>query len=386
MRILLISTSSGSRGGGELFLLYLAQGLKSVGHEVALWTSSHKSMDELCHKFTAIGSVLRFDYVNTYSRKLRLITVQENKSQLELIKKQWLDWKPDILHLNKQNLEDGLDLLSLVSHSSVPSICVIHITQSPQWLGAKLGWLRNWIARSKLKHYKGVFVTVASSCTDSLISFLNEKKCLVKVINNGVSTPDPNLISRYRVRHREDLSLLEHQLLFVSIGRLVHQKRPFQFIQSAKVILESIPYARFVWVGDGSLRSQWEQEIADQGLQNQIQCLGWQNQVLPCLAAADVYLHTAQYEGMPFAVLEALSVGLPCLISQDLLAVIPEFKEPAVLPLEEVLEDPIKFFQRENLEQWHNSSVDLFMQEFSLPIMTQRYEDLYHHCLSSHLL
>jgi len=37
MKILLVSSGSGSRGGGELFLKYLGEGLTERRHEVVMW-------------------------------------------------------------------------------------------------------------------------------------------------------------------------------------------------------------------------------------------------------------------------------------------------------------------------------------------------------------
>ena len=390
MRILFISTSSGSRGGGEIFLLYLGQGLKQHGHDIALWTSSHESMDELCDKFKEIGgNVLRSDYVNTYRRKLRLISTNRNTHQFNLIKKQWLEWKPDLLHLNKQNLEDGLDLLNLVCSLSIPSVCLIHITQAAQYLGAKFGWLRDRLARLSLKRYQGTFLTVSNSRSQSLLFFLRQQSSRVhahqpsvKVINNGVPQPNIQELKAFRQIYREKLNLEKQEKLFVTVGRLVDQKRPFYFLESARSILQNLPTARFIWVGDGSLRHSWEQYIAqDRLLEHKVQCLGWQDDVIPWLAAADLYLHTAQYEGLPFSVLEALSVGLPCLITEDLLTEILEFQAPGILSLEKSIDDIPQLFEPENFKYLQKNASDLFLEEFSLPIMIKRYEDLYHSCL-----
>src|SRR5205809_5773405 len=73
MRILLASSSSGSRGGGELYLLYLGRALAARGHDVILWASSHSRMNELAASFAAFGKVQRSDYVNTYDRRLRSV-------------------------------------------------------------------------------------------------------------------------------------------------------------------------------------------------------------------------------------------------------------------------------------------------------------------------
>ncbi|HYR57886.1 MAG TPA: hypothetical protein VEO95_04630, partial [Chthoniobacteraceae bacterium] len=71
MKILLASTSSGSRGGGEICLLYLGRALRARGHAVTLWAARHPRMDELAERFAAFGEVVRADYTNTYDRRGR---------------------------------------------------------------------------------------------------------------------------------------------------------------------------------------------------------------------------------------------------------------------------------------------------------------------------
>jgi len=41
VKILLVSSGSGSRGGGEIFLDYLGKGLAERGHEVTMWIPAH---------------------------------------------------------------------------------------------------------------------------------------------------------------------------------------------------------------------------------------------------------------------------------------------------------------------------------------------------------
>ena len=54
MRILLVSSGSGSRGGGEIFLDYLGKGLTDRGHEVLMWIPNHPRMDELAEQMRSI--------------------------------------------------------------------------------------------------------------------------------------------------------------------------------------------------------------------------------------------------------------------------------------------------------------------------------------------
>ncbi len=89
MRILLASSSSGSRGGGELYLLYLGRALAQRGHTVLLWASDHPRMDELANSFSGIGEVLRSPYRNTYDHRGRSISSYLNLRAVGQLAREW---------------------------------------------------------------------------------------------------------------------------------------------------------------------------------------------------------------------------------------------------------------------------------------------------------
>ena len=137
MRILLASSSSGSRGGGELYLLYLGRALVARGHEVTLWASTHPRMDELCASFAEIGAVTRSPYRNTYDYRGRSLATVLNFAASNRVARQWKALAPDVIHLNQQNLEDGLDLLRAAWLAQRPHLTTIHLTQTARYLRAK---------------------------------------------------------------------------------------------------------------------------------------------------------------------------------------------------------------------------------------------------------
>src|SRR5258707_10848829 len=66
MRILLVSSGSGSRGGGEIFLDYLGSELRDRGHHVLMWIPDHPRMDELAARCARFAEIIRGRYKNTY--------------------------------------------------------------------------------------------------------------------------------------------------------------------------------------------------------------------------------------------------------------------------------------------------------------------------------
>lgn len=322
MKVLFVSSSSGSRGGGEFFLIYLAKALQRLGVEVGLWLSSDPQMDGIAELYQGTGALLRSDYVNTYLRKGRSLShlLPAGKATLAAAG-QWRDFEPDFLHLNKQCLEDGLDLLAAAGRLPIAQGCTIHITQSAVELSARFAGLRDWVARRSLRSYPGALWAIADNRARGLEGFLG-KGCRVPCIANGVDVPDEAQIAAERAAVREELGerINGSSRVVVSIGRLEEQKDPLRFLEVVEQWRQAEPGLVALWVGDGRLREVFEAKVDQLNARDWVHCLGWQENARRYLAVADVYLHPAKFEGLPFALLEAMAYGCPCVISPELAA------------------------------------------------------------------
>lgn len=98
------------------------------------------------------------------------------------------------------------------------------------------------------------------------------------------------------------------KITIISVGRLSIQKNPKLFNDIALEYKDN-PNIQFIWCGDGELKSELT-------LSN-IKCTGWiERRILEnYLANADIYLSTSLWEGLPLSVLEAMSIGLPVVLS-----------------------------------------------------------------------
>jgi glycosyltransferase involved in cell wall biosynthesis len=376
MKILLVSSGSGSRGGGEIFLSYLAQGLVKRGHEVLLWMPLHPRMDELAEKCSHFARVIRANYRNTYDHLGRSLSTRFNWLTSRRIAEEWKGLDPDIIHLNKQNLEDGLDLLRAARHCAMPSICTIHLTQNARYLGAKAARLRNWIARNALCKYGGTIVAVQETRRAALEEFVG--RCArTRAIFNGVPLPDSEELRSLREAKRLELGLNNDDLLVLGLGRLVEQKRPSVFLELARKLNGQLPMTKFLWVGDGKFSQQWDEWVARAKLGDVISRTGWQFGVLPFLAAADLLLHVAKYEGLPLAIIEAMAARVPCAVTSDLAREFPLFDAKNVLFVDNGLPFVEKLRDRGALATIASNARQLVEDRLSLEAMTASYEQLY---------
>src|SRR5260370_39508743 len=122
MKILLVSSGSGSYGGGEIFLRYIGAGLAGLGHRVLMWIPDHGRMDDLAEHCKSFCRIIRSPYRNTYDYFARSISTCCNWRASRRVAEEWISLQPDVIHINKQNLEDGLDLLRATRQCKAPSI------------------------------------------------------------------------------------------------------------------------------------------------------------------------------------------------------------------------------------------------------------------------
>lgn len=105
-----------------------------------------------------------------------------------------------------------------------------------------------------------------------------------------------------------DLDLDPDQPIIGMIGRLSPQKAPLDFVQAAKLVLQSCPNAQFIMVGDGPLLDEVSHSI---GAESRIKLLGYRNDIPDILSILDIFALSSLWEGLGRALTEAMFVGIP---------------------------------------------------------------------------
>ena len=132
------------------------------------------------------------------------------------------------------------------------------------------------------------------------------KKSLI--INNGVQ--NRFIKKSYNIYKNEDNIFKFSGIKVISICRFVSQKN----IEDILKIASKLSNIRFYIIGDGPLFRELSDLILEKNIIN-IFLLGQKKEVFKYLYAADIYLSTSLYEGLPISILEAMSIGLPVVAS-----------------------------------------------------------------------
>ncbi len=132
----------------------------------------------------------------------------------------------------------------------------------------------------------------------------------IEVIPTGVPAPANPCPSRDETRSRLGL---HGAPLCISAGRLAPEKNQDFLLRAFRHIVDAIPEARLVLVGEGDDRDRLLRIVGELGLGAAVGLTGGvaHERVCEYLAAADLFLFPSTSETQGLAALEALAMGLP---------------------------------------------------------------------------
>ena len=126
------------------------------------------------------------------------------------------------------------------------------------------------------------------------------------VVPNGLVLP----VMPDRAIVRARFGLDEGHVCLMWIGRLAPQKAPDRFVRLFSSLAGEAPEVRALMIGSGPLESRLRDLVRDLGLADRLRMIEDQHAVLS-MPAADIFVMTSRYEGLPYVLLEAQSLGLP---------------------------------------------------------------------------
>jgi glycosyltransferase involved in cell wall biosynthesis len=134
-------------------------------------------------------------------------------------------------------------------------------------------------------------------------------------IHNGVSVSTFCPSGSEGIAVRDTLGLHPEEFVLVCTARLSGEKGIDILLLAMSELLRRNVSCKCIIVGDGYLRENLSEQVRELGLAGHIFLLGFQKDVRPYLLAANAFVLTSHSEGLPFAILEAMACGLPCIVT-----------------------------------------------------------------------
>lgn len=99
----------------------------------------------------------------------------------------------------------------------------------------------------------------------------------------------------------------------ITVGRLSKQKNQRMLIDAYAQLVNTFPDEKLIIYGRGELQQELDSRICELNLKGKVVLAGESSNIPEVLSSAKLFVLSSDYEGMPNALMEALTVGVPCI-------------------------------------------------------------------------
>ncbi len=204
----------------------------------------------------------------------------------------------DLLHVHAGIGWEGLELTAIGTAQGIPVIRTEHLpyllTDSRQRESYRLH-------ACDVSHH----IVVSDASRHSYSSHIAADR--LSVIRNGIYARQPTAAS---TSLRQDLAL-DNATILLTVARLTAQKDHATLIRALPHILTRHPTTVLLLAGSGEERENLTALAEDLGLAAHVRFLGQRTDIADLFEVSDLFVLPSLFEGLPLAVLEAMSLGTP---------------------------------------------------------------------------
>jgi glycosyltransferase involved in cell wall biosynthesis len=366
-------------GGAQENTLISCEGQHDRGHEVTLITGPPMGPE---------GSLL--ERANSYGYRVevldsmrRAILPGRDYVTYRTLVRRFRELKPDVVHTHSSKA--GIIGRWAAAQAGVPVIVhTIHglaFTASTSTLvNGFYKLMERWTAPRTTR-----IVCVADAMREqSLAAGIGRPEQYVTVYSGMETKPflDPPVA---RAEVRRQLGLRENDIVIGAIARLFYLKGHDDLLELAPELRRRFADVRFLWVGDGLLREQFEERMKQMGLRERFVLTGLvpPGRIPELTGAMDILVHPSRREGLARALPQGSLAGKPvvtydvdgnreALIEGKTGFAVPAFDKPRLAAaIEKLLADPAL------RQRMGDAGREFALSRFDAQVMVQALERIY---------
>ncbi|GAB3625391.1 N-acetyl-alpha-D-glucosaminyl L-malate synthase [Pandoraea terrae] len=290
MRIALVVTGL-QLGGAETQVADLTRGFLSRGHDVTLIS------------LTGDCAIRLPD-----DARFRLIELRAAKSPVSLMRALWRlaghlrRIRPDVVHSHMVHA----NLMTRLARLLTPLPALICSAHSRNEGG------RHWMLAYRLTdRLADVTTNVSDDAVAAFVAAHAAPARRIVAMPNGIDTGRFRPDDGARQRLRATLGVTDVTPVALATGRLVPAKDYPTLLRAFARVRGARPAARLFIAGAGTLHDTLDAQIDTLGLRAAVTLLGRRDDIPGLLCAADVFVMSSAWEGLPLVIGEAMAAGLP---------------------------------------------------------------------------
>lgn len=282
-----------SNGGAERVMSYLTVGFPSEKYNKYLVVYNRCDVeydfDAECISLDLVSRSNTFSKL--YNNVSRIYKIRKLKKQLNISKSISLLDNPNIM--NVLSKRDEKVIVSIRNYKS---------GEVKEGIGTKIYKFIGRFIYGKADK----IVAISEGVKNDLIQNFNVNEKKVEVIYNPIDIE--KVINLKNEVLQEDNELFNGNVI-INVGRLTKQKGQWHLIRAFSKVVNEIPDAKLVILGEGELREYLQRIIRDFNLEENVFLLGYKKNPFKYLAKSKLFVLSSLYEGFGNVIIEAMTCG-----------------------------------------------------------------------------
>ena len=177
----------------------------------------------------------------------------------------------------------------------------------------------------KMRHFPyraiGKIAAIRSSAIICCSNFVRDGVRRMYGIRDEKLVTAKNLVDDIRLQITRSSKEIRSQLDIPFDARIIGTVASLSWVKNQKILFELIACPDndqlfLVIAGDGPLKNELALYAKKLGVEKRVRILGWRQDIADILNTLDIFMLPSLSEGIPVCLLEAMSIGLPCIASR----------------------------------------------------------------------
>ena len=164
-----------------------------------------------------------------------------------------------------------------------------------------------------LSKYTDILITINDEDYQNALKMKAKKAYKI----NGIGIDDEKIKPEKfdKSAFRKELGLTDEDKVILTVSELNKNKNYITMLETIKILLEKNKNYKFVSCGRGVWEKKIKDYAAELGISDNCIFLGFRKDVGRIMQVSDLFFHASHREGLTLSVMEAMSFGLPCVVS-----------------------------------------------------------------------
>ncbi|HPF39059.1 MAG TPA: glycosyltransferase [Phycisphaerae bacterium] len=294
-------------GGAQENTILSCEGLHEKGHDVTLITGPTTGPEgSLVDRARAGG----YAYVEA-DRLLRAVRPFDDWRATRQLQALIASLRPDVVHTHSSKA----GILGRIAAARAGAAIIVHTVHGMSFNRTQGATTRRIYAAAErfCARRTHAIVCVADAMRDQMLAANIGRPDQYTTIRSGMETSAFDPARHDAAAVRAGWNAPPDAVVVGAVARLFRNKGYEQLIEIMDRAARAEPRLRFVWIGDGAQRAEYEAELSRRNLRDRTTITGLvpPSEIPRLLSGIDILAHASQWEGLPRAVVQSLLMEKP---------------------------------------------------------------------------